>query len=78
METTAIHTHITYEKAQSLKLEAGDDAAGHQWTDITKDVVEKFYGTHGYVILKAINRLIESNPNLVNAKTIELFQQFFK
>lgn len=78
METTAIHTHIAYEKAQSLKLEAGDDAVGHQWTDITKEAVENFYGTHGYVILKAFYRLIESNPNLVNPKIKEVFLQFFK
>ncbi len=78
METTAIHTHITYEKAQSLHLEAGDDAVGHQWTNITQGVGEKFYGTHGYVILKALNRLIESNPKLMNTKTIELYHKFFK
>ncbi|HEX2937001.1 MAG TPA: NUDIX domain-containing protein [Bacteroidales bacterium] len=77
METTAIHTHITYKKALSLKLEAGDDAAGHQWTDITQDAVDQFYGTHGYVILKALNQLIESNPHLVDTKTIELYQHFF-
>lgn len=78
METTAIHTHIDYKTAQSLVLQAGDDAVGHQWTDITQDTIDKFYGTHGYVILKAIYQLIESNPNLINTKTKELYQQFFK
>lgn len=68
METTAIHTHITYDKAQSLNLEAGDDAAGHQWTAITNKAINAFYGIHGYLILKAISQLIESNPHLISEK----------
>jgi ADP-ribose pyrophosphatase len=67
METTVIHTHISYEQAQKLNLSAGDDAKDYQWTDISEETIGKFYASHGLSVLLALKCfLISKTPFIID------------
>jgi ADP-ribose pyrophosphatase len=61
METTAIHTHLDFELAQKIKIQAGDDAAACHWTEINSLNIQNFYANHSLVLLIALEKLEEAN-----------------
>lgn len=77
LETTAIHTHLSFEIANKMHLKAGDDAADFSWIKITKENIQGFYASHGLTLIKALNELaLSKNPNLAKF-TIDLLKKEF-
>ncbi len=69
METTAIHTHMLYEKASGMKICAGDDASDYKWITITPESISCFYANHGITLLLAVKEMIQSYKS-VHAKLV--------
>jgi ADP-ribose pyrophosphatase len=57
LETTAFHTHISFETASMMELKAGDDAKGFQWTTVTPENIRNFYASHGLTLFIALKEL---------------------
>ena len=58
MESTVIHTHLSYDKAKQMRLSAGDDAKDYKWLDVTKESIGNFYASHGLSLLLALKELV--------------------
>jgi len=77
LETTAIHSHIAYDIASRMKLQAGDDAASVQWRALTTESIKQFYANHGYTLLRALSRMVEQYPSFINSEIQNQFKESF-
>jgi ADP-ribose pyrophosphatase len=78
IETTVIHSHISFEKAMQMNLSAGDDAKGYQWLDVTKDSIQNFYANHGLSLLLAIKELLNQCNVLIDRSLLVSFMKIFE
>ena len=60
METSAIHTHFSYSIILDIQIKAGDDAKEFQWVDLQTVSFEDFYACHGYILIIALEKFMES------------------
>jgi ADP-ribose pyrophosphatase len=77
IETTVIHTHLMFEKAENMIIQAGDDAKDYAWTDVTNENLGNYYANHGLSLLIALNKLIGQHSPFVNEQAISLFKENF-
>jgi ADP-ribose pyrophosphatase len=75
METTVIHTHITYEIADLMQLSAGDDAKGYRWADVTNENICKFYANHGLWLFKALDELLKNDFTFIDNRARKAFEE---
>ncbi len=58
METAAYHTHIEGSNPYLNKPEAGDDAIGAKWVEVTPEVIKGLYASHSDIV-KNVPRIKE-------------------
>lgn len=78
LETTAIHTHIDFSVAESLELEAGDDAVGFRWTDVTAESIRNFYASHGLYLLRAMKVFVERRGAVIDKEAQAIFSSMHR
>jgi ADP-ribose pyrophosphatase len=78
IETTVIHTHLSYEKAKQMNLTAGDDAKDFKWLDVTKKSIGNFYASHGVTLLLAIKELINQRSLPIDEASRTFFRKTFE
>lgn len=72
LETTAIHTHLSFDVAKNMILKAGDDAADFSWVKISKENIQGFYASHNLTLLNAIKGLALSNQPILSIQASDL------
>ncbi len=72
METDAYHLHLTKNEANSINLQANDDAADAKWMTCSKQEIDNLYASHSDLVKGAIS-IFEKHNNLIvleNGKVI--------
>lgn len=73
LESTAIHTHLSYPIASKMNLSAGDDAKEYHWIEVTKNNISNFYANHGLILLIALNAMLNKDRTFINQLARNLF-----
>jgi ADP-ribose pyrophosphatase len=78
IETTVIHTHLSYDKAKQMNLSAGDDAKDFKWLEVTKESISNFYASHGLTLLLAIKELVNQRSLPIEEAARAFFRKTFE
>jgi ADP-ribose pyrophosphatase len=78
IETTVIHTHLSFDKAKQMNLSAGDDAKDFKWLDVTKENIGNFYASHGLTLLLAIKELLNQKKLPIDEASRTFFRKNFE
>lgn len=66
METTVVHTHLSYQTIENMAISPGDDAQDFKWVDVAEDTISNFYANHGLSLLIALNLLLKSELSFMD------------
>ena len=66
METTVVHTHLSYKTCENMAILAGDDAKDFKWVDVAEDTISNFYANHGLSLLIALNELFKTEVSFMD------------
>ena len=61
METTVLHKHLSAAEANTMKLQAGDDASAVQWVDVDQQLISAMYASHGDYLRLALLHLANTS-----------------
>ncbi|HOU36203.1 MAG TPA: NUDIX domain-containing protein, partial [Candidatus Omnitrophota bacterium] len=78
METTAVHLHLTPEKAVTIRLKAGDDAKEVKWIRFNEEILDHLYASHGDFLRNVLESMSSKNnqrPGGIDFRALPLMTQ---
>jgi ADP-ribose pyrophosphatase len=76
IETTAMHLHLSPQLANTIELQAGDDARAVTWLKISKENLGKLYANHRDFVIMALRKMFSDNIILPRPTLDELSKIF--